>query len=143
MQKRLPFGDLWRSLPAAIVLAILYFICGKITLSFATLTGYITPVWPASGIALGALLLWGHRLAPGIFWGALALHLSSHGVNGLNLLGGSGIGLGNMLTTALLAKLIQRKIPVDALLERSRHVFWFVGLILPIPPIRGCLKSRS
>jgi hypothetical protein len=60
-------------------------------------------------------------------------------MNGLNLLGGSSIGLGNMLTTALLAELIQRKINVDQLLERSRHVFWFVGLILPIPIISATI----
>jgi class 3 adenylate cyclase/integral membrane sensor domain MASE1 len=140
MQKRLPDGDLYlRSLPAAMVLAGLYFICGKVTLSFATLTGYITPVWPVSGIALAALLLFGRRLAPGIFIGALALHLASHGVSGLNLIGGSSIGLGNMLTTALLADLVQRKINVDQLLARSRHVFWFVGLILPIPIISATI----
>ncbi|MGD1909187.1 MAG: adenylate/guanylate cyclase domain-containing protein [Leptolyngbyaceae cyanobacterium] len=51
-------------------LAAIYFIGGKITLSFATLAGYITPVWPVSGVALAALLLWGRRLAPGIFLGA-------------------------------------------------------------------------
>ncbi len=140
MQKRLPSGDHYlRSLPAILALAAIYFVCGKATLSFATLTGYITPVWPVSGIALAALLLFGRRLAPGIFLGALTLHLASHGLNGLNLLGGSCIGLGNMLTTAVLAGLIQRKITVDKLLERSRHVFWFVGLILPIPIVSATI----
>jgi hypothetical protein len=67
MQKRLPYGA-WRSLPAAMGLAGLYFIGGKATLSFATLTGFITPVWPVSGIALGGLLLWGRRSSTGNFF---------------------------------------------------------------------------
>src|SRR3989442_15195295 len=45
--------------------------------------GGIGPVWPASGIALGALLLWGYSVWPGIAAGAFLLPPSVRFLTGL------------------------------------------------------------
>ncbi|HMF27310.1 MAG TPA: MASE1 domain-containing protein, partial [Candidatus Cybelea sp.] len=52
--------------------AIAYVVGAKLGFQFAFATKEVTAVWPPTGIALAALLLWGYRAWPGIFVGALA-----------------------------------------------------------------------
>src|SRR5579871_1153906 len=56
------------------LLAVLYFITGKLGLLLAVPPGYATIIWPPSGIAIGALLLFGAHLWPGIFVGSFVLN---------------------------------------------------------------------
>ncbi len=52
----------------------LQFAAGKLGDLLQTInSGGIGPVWPASGIALGALLLWGYSVWPGVAAGAFLL----------------------------------------------------------------------
>ena len=44
------------AIPKVIVLALLYFIAGKLGLKLTFVNEYATTVWPATGIALAALL---------------------------------------------------------------------------------------
>jgi integral membrane sensor domain MASE1 len=63
----------WRrfsGLPLIGTLAIIYFIAGKVGLMLASVHASASPVWPAAGIALAALLLLGYRVWPAIFVGA-------------------------------------------------------------------------
>ncbi|WP_216351326.1 adenylate/guanylate cyclase domain-containing protein [Leptolyngbya sp. 'hensonii'] len=115
------------------LLAITYVFLGKATLTFATLPGGVTPVWPAAGVALTAILLFGYRVWPGILIGAFILHITSNGFTLPNLLGGLSIGLGNTLTTVLPVVLLSRWVKVSDLLERSGNVFLFVALMIPAP----------
>ncbi len=57
-------------------LAAAYFIMGKLALLLAIPPGYAAPVWPAAGIALGALILFGYGLWPGILIGSFLVNLS-------------------------------------------------------------------
>lgn len=54
------------------VLALAYFGAARLGLLLATVHGNVSPVWPAAGVALGALLLGGLRLWPGVLIGAFA-----------------------------------------------------------------------
>ena len=54
--------------------AALYFVTGWLGLLMAVPPGYVTPVWPPSGLAMGAVLVAGPRLWPGIFLGAAILN---------------------------------------------------------------------
>src|SRR5690242_11101518 len=70
-----PTETVMRSRPFAYLasiaaLAALYFGAAKLGLSLATLAEQVTLVWPATGIALAALLLFGYRMWPGIALGA-------------------------------------------------------------------------
>ena len=56
-------------------LAILYYLAGRLGLLLAIPPGYATAVWPPSGMALAALLLFGARVWPGIFIGSLVLNV--------------------------------------------------------------------
>jgi diguanylate cyclase (GGDEF)-like protein/PAS domain S-box-containing protein len=55
-----------------LLLAGLYFLLARIALTYATVLGNVTILWPASGVALVALLTYGYRLWPGVFIGAFA-----------------------------------------------------------------------
>ena len=57
------------------LLAICYFVAGYIGLSLAVPPGYATIIWPASGVALCALLLRGPVIWPGIWLGSFALNV--------------------------------------------------------------------
>ena len=57
-------------LPLIGLLAIAYFIAGKLGLMLASLHASASPVWPPAGIALAAMLLFGYRVWPAIFVGA-------------------------------------------------------------------------
>ena len=58
------------------LLAAAYFAAAKASLMLAIPPGYATAVWPPSGIALAALLLFGNRVWPGIWLGAALANLT-------------------------------------------------------------------
>ena len=55
---------------------IAYFAAARLGLSLAFVAEQVTVVWPPTGIALAALLLFGRRGWPGIWLGALAANLT-------------------------------------------------------------------
>ncbi len=74
-------------------LAALYFFAGKLGLMFAFFHVSATAVWPPTGIALAALLLFGYRVWPGIFLGAFLVNMTTAG----SVLTSLGIAFGNTL----------------------------------------------
>src|SRR5689334_15991117 len=62
------------------LLAALYMATGKLGLLLAVRPGYATIIWPASGIALGMLLMHGSRLWPGVLIGSFLLNAYNSGV---------------------------------------------------------------
>ncbi|WP_085900597.1 CHASE domain-containing protein [Kiloniella majae] len=76
-----------------LLLAVAYGGTGWLGLSWAIETGYATAIWPPSGIALAAVLLFGNRVWPGIFLGSFCANILS--VNSLELL--ANVSLGSFL----------------------------------------------
>lgn len=109
---------------AILVLALLYFCAGKLGLFLAYLNPSASAVWPPSGIALAALLLWGYRLWPGVFLGAILVNLTTTGSLEATL----GIATGNTLEALLGAWLIFRFANGPKAFERARNIFKFALL---------------
>ncbi len=61
----------------AAIVAVVYFAAAKFGLSLASETRQVTAVFPPTGIALAALLLFGPRVWPGVFLGAFAANATS------------------------------------------------------------------
>ena len=61
---------------AIALLALLYFVAGRLSLLLAIPPGYATAVWPGAGIALAALLVYGRQLWPGVVLGSFLVNLS-------------------------------------------------------------------
>lgn len=85
-------------------LAAAYFLCAKLGLALATVNASVTPVWPPTGLALAACLLWGPGSWPGVFAGALLANLATSGALGSSL----GIAAGNTLEALAGAWLLTR-----------------------------------
>src|SRR6185369_3269778 len=95
-----------------LALAAIYFGAGNFGLSLAFVNTSVTAIWPPTGIALAALLLWGYRLWPGILLGAFLVNLTTPGnpaaPPGLSIAADMGIAIGNTLETLLAAWLVNR-----------------------------------
>lgn len=87
-----------------VVLATVYFVAGKFGLTMAFVHPSSTAVWPPTGIALAALLIFGYRVWPGIFLGAFLVNLTTAGSAITSL----GIAAGNTLEPVLGAYLVSR-----------------------------------
>ncbi|NEO87753.1 MAG: hypothetical protein F6J87_26375 [Spirulina sp. SIO3F2] len=112
-------------------LGIVYYLAGLVTLSFATLPLGVTPVWPSAGFALAAALLFGYRVWPGVFCGALILHLQFHGLGQMAWLGGISIAIGNTVAVLLPLYWLNCSVDISTLLKKSESVFKFIALIIP------------
>src|SRR2546425_1017245 len=91
-------------LAANVILAAIYFFSGKFGLSLAFLNRSASPVWPPTGIALAAQLLFGYRLWPGILLGAFLVNLTTQGTIATTL----SIAVGNTLEALAGAWLVNR-----------------------------------
>src|SRR5438552_18774179 len=93
-----------RKLALLVLLAVIYLIAGKLGLKLALVNPSATAVWPPTGIALAALLLFGYKIFPAIFLGAFFVNITTTG----SLITSLGIALGNMLEGLVGAMLIKK-----------------------------------
>jgi PAS domain S-box-containing protein len=108
------------------LLAAAYFAAAKVSLLVAIPPGYATAVWPPSGIALAALLLWRRSLWPGIWIGSFAANLTIEGA----WLAAAVIATGSSLQAYAIATLMRRQMGVPRRFERVRDVAIFVGVVV-------------
>ena len=59
------------------LLAVAYVVAAKAAFALAFVHTSIAPVWPPSGIALAAVLLWGRQAVPGVLLGAFVFNAST------------------------------------------------------------------
>ncbi|HYS05671.1 MAG TPA: MASE1 domain-containing protein [Candidatus Dormibacteraeota bacterium] len=85
-------------------LTLIYVAAGKLALRVAFLDPSASAVWPPTGIALAALLLFGRSLWPAIFVGAFLVNLTTAG----NVATSLGIAAGNALEAIAGAWLVER-----------------------------------
>jgi signal transduction histidine kinase len=115
----------------SLVVGIVYFAGAELGLSLATLHQNVTPVWPPTGIAIAALLIFGPRVWPGVFAGALAANLALN----LPIASDVGIATGNTLEAILAWYLLQRSKRWDRSFESVRDVMTFIvyaGVLAPL-----------
>lgn len=86
-----------------LLLAAAYVAAGALGLWWAVLNDHVSPVWPPTGLAIAALLVFGRRLWPGVFIGAFIVNLWP----GTPLVA-LGIAVGNTLEAYVAALLVQR-----------------------------------
>src|SRR6185295_5503925 len=88
----------------SLLVAIVYFAGAELGLSLASLHQNVTPVWPPTGIAIAALLIFGGRVWPGVFIGALAANLPTS----ISVASAVGIATGNTLEAVIAWFLLRR-----------------------------------
>src|SRR5213075_522536 len=106
-------------LPLIGILAVIYFIAGKLGLMLASLHASASPVWPPAGIALAAILLLGYRAWPAIFVGAFIVNLTTAGDVATSV----AIATGNTVEAIAGASLVNRFADGKTVFDRPQGVF--------------------
>jgi PAS domain S-box-containing protein len=106
------------------VLAAVYYGAAKLGLTMAFVAEQVTAVWPPTGIALAALLLFGYRIWPGIALGAFLANATANAP----LAAAAGITLGNTLEALVGAWLLLSLVKFDPALGRVKDVLSLVVL---------------
>src|SRR5947209_7558709 len=111
-------------LTGVLALAGVYFGAAKLGLSLAAVAPQVTVVWPPTGIALAAVLLFGVRTWPGIALGAFLANATALEPP----LVACGIAVGNTLEALAGAWLLRRLIGFETSLGRLKDVLGLVVL---------------
>lgn len=113
-----------------LLLALAYFLLGK--MGQILVVHQVSPIWPAAGIALASLLLFGYSLWPGIFLGSFILNIAyNYGAEPLvNVIFSSALIAVGSTISALLAAYFSQKIATPLRLlatARSTTIFLLIA----------------
>src|ERR1051326_4932658 len=86
------------------MVGVVYWLVARLSLGLALVHGQVTPIWPPTGIALVAILVFGRWMAVAVYLAALAVNLPI----GPTPLGAAVIALGNTLAPFAAAELLNR-----------------------------------
>nr|WP_249795068.1 MASE1 domain-containing protein [Bradyrhizobium sp. Oc8] len=95
-----------------VAIGVIYFVLAKGGLALASIHPSATPIWPPTGLALAAVLLWGYRTWPAIFIAAVIANATTAG----SVATAIAIATGNTLEAVVGAYLVNRW-------SRGRHTF--------------------
>ncbi len=115
----------------AAAITVVYFTAAEFGLSLASIQANVSPVWPPTGIAIAALLIFGRNFWPAILAGALAANL----LTPASFPTAAGIGVGNTLEALtawyLLKGPARENKPLDSIEGVLRFIF-FAVIISPV-----------
>jgi len=117
------------ALRLALVFA-LYLVAGKLGLSVPFTSGNVSPVWPASGVALAFVLLWGYEVWPAI---ALAAFFVNY-LTTIPTVSCIGLALGNTSSALVGGYLVRRLLNDRPSFERLRDVLGVMAFGAAIAP---------
>ncbi len=118
-----------------LALAVIYHLAVRVGLRLAYVQVNTSPVWPPTGIALAALLLFGYRLWPGITLGVLVGSVLTGAPPGVAL----GMAIGNTLEALTGALLLRRFVGFRREMDRVRDV---IGLAL-VSAVSAAVSATS
>src|SRR3954453_23216163 len=105
------------------IVAAAYFAAAKAGLGLAFANQSVTAVWPPTGLALAAVLIWGYRMWPAVTAGAFLANITTAGP----FLTVAGIAAGNTLEAVLGAYLLLHLTGFKSSLERVSDVVALVA----------------
>jgi PAS domain S-box-containing protein len=113
--------------PKLILVALAYFTVAYFGLQLASINPSATPVWPATGLAIAGVLLWGHRIALAIFIAAFIVNYLTAG----SALTSAAIAFGNTLEALATAYFVNRWADGDRVFESPAGVgkFALIGAV--------------
>jgi two-component system NtrC family sensor kinase len=131
--------ELGLNLVAICLLTLVYYSTAYVGLAFAIPPGNATAVWPPSGIALSALIIFGARLWPGVWIGSL---LVNHGT-GVSLGVSAAIATGNTLEALIALFLCRRLLQLDAPFQDLRFAFRLILIAISACAVAASIGATS
>ena len=118
-----------------LLIALAYYFTGKLGNYLAIPPSYATVIWPPSGIALASVLIFGHRIWPGILLGSFLVNYSTRLADSLpsevalSILMACIIAVGSTVQAIVGAWLVRRfsRFPNDLVNEKDVISFLFLG----------------
>ena len=107
----------------AVLVGFAYYVAAHFSLRLALVRGQVTPIWPPSGIAVAAMLVFGRRIWPGIALAAFAVNAPL----GPSILGAATIATGNTVAPVLAVTLLNQ-VGFRPDLRRLQDAMAIVGL---------------
>lgn len=104
-----------------VLLGVIYHLGARLGLLMANVQPNTSPVWPPTGIAIAALLLFGKKYWPGITLGVIFGYLFNN--NALNIT--FGLAIGNTLEAIIAVFILQRFMDFHNSLDRIQDVLSF------------------
>ena len=117
-------SDAMKNVATVAGLAVVYFVAGKLGLQLAYVHASATAVWPCTGIAVAALLVFGYRVWPGILIGAFLVNLTTAGSVATSIV----IAAGNTLEGLAGCYLVSRFARGKEAFARAQDIFKFALL---------------
>lgn len=117
-------SEMTKNAAAVAILAGVYFLAGKLGLQLAYVNASASAVWPCTGIAIAALLVFGFRVWPGILIGAFLVNLMTAG----NVETSIGIAAGNTLEGLAAWYLVNQFANGKEAFARAQDIFKFALL---------------
>jgi PAS domain S-box-containing protein len=114
----------------ATVVGLLYLLAARLGLSLASVHTNVSPVWPPTGVAIAALLIFGRSLWPTILLAAFIANLWT----GVSVPTAGGIALGNTLEAVLAVFLLSRGKAFDRSLDLVSDVLRFLLYAVILSP---------
>ncbi|MBW4517927.1 MAG: MASE1 domain-containing protein [Timaviella obliquedivisa GSE-PSE-MK23-08B] len=128
------FPNSFKKILLILSIALIYYGTAKLGQYLAIPPGFITPVYPPSGIALAAILLMGYRVWWGIWLGALVAATwalwANTGILPMSIVSGLGLATGSVLQAVVGAFLIKRFIGSHHIFTNAPNVTKFTGIEL-------------
>jgi PAS domain S-box-containing protein len=124
------FGS-WRYFGLVGIVALAYFLAAELGLSLASVHTNVSPVWPPTGIAIAALVVFGRRLWPAVLLGALAANLRTDISTPVAL----GIAAGNTFEAVAAYHLLNFRSEFDKSFSSIKTVLKFVLFAVVLSPM--------
>ena len=125
--------------PRLILIAVAYFIVASLGLQLASINPSATPIWPPTGVAIAAILLWGYRVVPAIFIAAFLVNQLTAG----SILSSLGIALGNTLEATTAVYLVRRWADGERIFDTPTGVVRFAQICLAATMISATIGVGS
>jgi signal transduction histidine kinase/integral membrane sensor domain MASE1/CheY-like chemotaxis protein len=122
-----------------ILFAAAYAATGSLGLVFATVHRNVSPIWPATGLAIGVLFAGGLRFAPGVALGAIFVNVAA----GMPPAVAAVVAIGNTFEGMAGALLLRRLSRVDRAVERVRDLPGLAAAVTVPPMISAIVGAMS
>ena len=126
---------------------VVYFVVARLSLLVDFQSTNISPVWPPSGIALAAMLLFGYRVWPAVMVGAFLTNLtaffSHHPAGPYLFITSLLISVGNTLEALVARLLLDRLVGRIEIFERAQDIFKLVFIVLTAAVVSATVGCTS